>query len=280
MTKELFPAKFSIERTMVWEEWRETCFRRLHYASKLKIRHLPQLEPHTGKCAIVGAGPTVKDYLNEIKAIRGNDFNSVMTLNAAHDWLIKQGIKPRIHVIFEDDNPDVQTVLGGLPHKEVTYYIASHCPETIFKQLEGYNRVLWHPFMAPQEYQQAIARWFPGEFMVCGGYATFFRTMAIATILGFRDFDLFGLDSSYEEDSSHIDDYPTVSEEPKINIYGRHPTTNEIRQFSTKGGLAFQANEFVEFCKVNQAGLKLRVHGNSLLRYLHESRYPEQYLNS
>jgi hypothetical protein len=224
----------------------------------------------------VGAGPSVTKDLNDIAILRKSDTGMVMSVNGAHNWLIENGIIPSIHVLFEHDLETIATSLGGPPHKDVVYYVCSQCSPNIFKELEGYNKVLWHAFCPPQGYQQAIAKYFPGEFMVSGGFATFFRSLTIATILGFRDFDLFGLDSSFE-DSSHIDGYAMADKEQKVSVWGRDKTTGEIKKFTTQGGLAFQANEFIQFCTINQPGLRMRVHGDGLLRYLHEGSYPEQY---
>ncbi len=273
----LHPVQFEFGTVIEWEKWKLECIPNLRYAASLEMPHLPQLEPHTGKCAIVGAGPSVEHELDQIKAIQASDLNCVMSLNGAHAWLIKNGIKPSIHVIFEPDIEDVRDALGGDPQGGVAYYIASQSAPKIFEQLEGYHRVLWHAYAPPMDYQQAVADYFPGEFMVVGGYATFFRTLTIATILGFRDFELFGIDSSFEA-SSHVQGYVIADIEPRINVWGTDPRTNRFKKFTTQGGLAFQAKEFLNFCKANQAGLKVRAHGNGLLRYLHEARYPEQYM--
>ena len=273
----LHPVKFNLGTVVHWEEWQLRCIPNIKYASKLKIPHLPQLQPHDGKMAIVGAGPSVSDYLDEIRAIKeARDFNNLISVNGAHNWLVKSGVKPRIHIVFEPDLEDVRDALGGDPAEGVTYYIASQCDKKIFRQLEGHNRVIWHAFQPPQEYQQAIHRYFPGEFMVAGGYATFFRAISISVILGFRDFELFGIDCSFK-DSSHIDGYAIANVEPRTNVWGSDPRTNRLKKFTTQGGLAFQANEFIELCKHNHDGLSIRVHGDGLLRYLHEARYPEQY---
>lgn len=274
---DLQPVQYEIQAIIDWDVWKRDCIPRLKYASKLEIPHLPQLLPHTGKCAIVGAGPSVRGYVDQIKAIKeAHEFNTVMTVNGAHEWLIGHGIKPKIHVIFENDLKDVRTALGGEPEEGIAYYICSHCSQGIFKQLEGYHRVLWHAFCPPQSYQQAIARYFRGEFMIGGGYATFFRTLSIAMILGYCDFELFGLDSSFEG-SSHLDGYAIADREPQVSVFGADPTHQRLKRFKTQGGLAFQASEFIEFCRAHQADLRLRIHGDGLLRYVHEARYPEQY---
>ncbi len=271
------PVQFEIQTILDWDDWKQTCIPRLRHARGLDIPHLPQFHPHLGKCAIVGAGPSVKHYVEQIKAIGAGDLNLVLTVNGAHDWLIQQDVPPDIHVVSEMDLEDARVALGGHPHPDVAYYICSYCAPSIFLQLASYRRVLWHAFCAPQGYQQAIAKYFPGDFMVAGGFCTFFRTLTIATILGYRDIELFGIDSSFE-DSSHVDGYVLADKEPRIKLWGADPNHVDLRQFTTQGGLAFQVREFLDYCKHNQAGLSLRVHGDGLLRYVHESRYPEQYL--
>jgi hypothetical protein len=111
--------------------------------------------------------------------------------------------------------------------------------------------------------------------MVAGQYATFFRTLTILMTLGYSDFDLFGLDSSFEHDS-HVKGYRTGNLEEAITLWGVDPRNDKLQQFRTNGSLAFQTYCFLDFC-MHQSSINLRVHGDGLLRYLHQSRYPEQY---
>ena len=98
--------------------------------------------------------------------------------------------------------------------------------------------------------------------------------MNIALILGFRHFEIFGCDCSFET-NSHIDGYPTVAKEPEMKVAAG--TKNDYRMFKTNPSLSFLAKEFMEFCKVHQAGLRIKVHGDGMLRHLHQTEYPEQY---
>ncbi len=273
---ELKPVQFDIPTVIEWDVWKQECVPRLKRASKLEIPHLPEFKPHEGVCAIVGGGPSVKAHLNQIESIKAGPLNLVMPINGAHAWLLEHNVTPTIQVVFESDLKDVKMALGGPPYKGVTYYICSHCNPFIFRQLGNFRQVLWHAFCPPQGYQRAIAKYFPNEFMVAGGYSTFFRVLNIAIILGYREFDLFGCDSSFEA-SSHVDGYARANIEPKVKVWGLDPNDGSVKPFTTQGGLAFQATEFVKFCTANQAGLRLRVHGDGLLHYLHQARYPEQY---
>ncbi len=287
MNKELLPEEIkAIDRGPIYYKtdigertWKDTWQERsgrLHYASKLKIPHLPQLEPHDGVAAIIGASPSIVNFKEQIKAIKSNEFNIVIPLNGAHNWLLEQGIIPNIQVMFEIDIEKPEQTLGGSPHKDVYYYICSHSPESLFKAMESYHRVLWHCFDEPPEYQALIAKLFPGEFMVGGGHVTFFRSVNVAIILGFRKFELFGCDGSYEGNMSHYEGYHSYSGETTMDIIAGG-NGMPYKRFHTNPSLSFMTHEFLRFCEANQSGLKIYVHGNGLMRYMHQSTYPEQY---
>lgn len=259
-----------------WDKWREECLSRLQYAARLRIPHLPLLLPCDGRAVIVGAAPSVTDFIDRINSYT-NELDILCSINGSHDWLVKNIRPPNIHVLFEADLEDVEVSLGGSPHKDVAYYVCSRCHPNIFKQLEGYKQVLWHVFEEPPEYQNALVRLFKGEFMIAGGWVTLFRTINIATILGYRKFELFGVDSSFEN-SSHLPDYKLADIEKPLTIWGKNESTGELRKFTTNSTLAFQAYEFVRFCEARQSELSIRIYGDGLLQYTHKNKYPEQYL--
>jgi hypothetical protein len=275
---ELFSAKFKFpsSKIYVWEDIREKRLARLKYASEQGIKPLIHVKPHWGSAIIVGGGPLVVNFVNDIKRLSENPYGIVCSLNGAHQWLINQGITPNIHVLFEDDIECVEDSLGGPPCKGTVYYICSHCDQNIFNQLKDHKRVIWHPDLDIPEYREAIYNLFPGQFLVQSGYVTFFRTLSLAIILGFKDFDLFGVDCSFDGESDHLEGYKWADREEKINMWGRDDRTNELRHFRSNGSLAYQAYEFLNFCDTHTVGL--RVHGDSLLRHIHKGRYPQMYL--
>lgn len=258
-----------------WAYMREERLRRLKSASTHKIPHLLQFEPHDGHCAIVGAAPSVESQLDNIRAIKNKGNGIVISINKTHDYLIKHGITPNIHVIFEIDLKDTEQSLGGKPNKDTVYYVCSHCHEDIFEQLKDHPCVLWHFYDDPPEYQATVGRLYPDEFMVAGGFVTFFRALNIAMILGFRDFDLFGCDCSFGNNSSHFDGYNLKHEEPRLVVSTGPDDT--YPQYNTNPSLSFLAHEFMSFCAANQKHLLLRVNGDSLMQSLHKKAYPDQY---
>jgi hypothetical protein len=279
MNKFAYPIAYRTEISQVAREAYKTRIRNLEYASRQKIRHLPQLEEHSGVCAIVGAAPSVKDHLDQIREIKKGEINIVMSINGAHDFLVKNNIIPNIHVLFEIDLIAPEESLGGPVNRYVTYYICSHCKPELFRRTRGQYRVLWHCHDDEPDYQAVIARLFPGEFMVAGGYVTFFRSLVIANILGYRKFELFGCDASCEATGeSHLENYHTKHNEPLMDVWAGTKERNRI--FRTIPSLSFQAYEFMRFCEAHQHRLSIRVHGDGLMRFMHETDFPEQYLDT
>jgi hypothetical protein len=276
---EISPAKFTIGAGQVipWEEAKTDLYNRLEYHSKLPIPHLPELEPHPGRCIIVGSSPGVTEQVGEIQKARQGDYDIIASLNGAHDFLIKNGVVPNIHPLWEYDTPDLR-VLGGKPHEGVRYYLCSQTPTNIYPLLKDYKCVLWHVYNEPPDYQNWIRALYPKEFMVGGAHATLFRTLSLSVILGYREFEIYGCDSSFDlGGDDHVGGYLTPSNEDEVDVWGYNPTGAKVKKFRTVGSLAFTARLFIEFCGALHPALKIRVHGNGLLRYLHEARYPDMY---
>jgi hypothetical protein len=268
---ELKPIVYTTKPTFVLS--RGERIKRLKFYVRQNVRHLPELMPYDGIAAIVGSAPTIGDNLDRLKEIKQSGL--VFSVNGAHNWLIKNDVVPNIHVLFENDIESPNESLGGPSHPDVYYYICTQCSPSVFRKLANRNKVIWHYFDEEPEYQQAVAKYFPDEFMVGGGYTTFFRSITVARVLGYRKFELFGCDSSFEEDRTHYEGYHTSLEEPKMVVAAGNEMT--YRLFKTTPSLSFQAYEFMRFCEANQDSLSVQVHGDGLMRDLHQTRYPEQY---
>jgi hypothetical protein len=246
-------------------------------------RNLPRIkkveEPNTGKAIIVGGGPSIADQLDKIKEFAADKNNAIFALNWAHTWLIKNGILPTACVMFEIDVDPCQIIDNT--HPDVTYYVCTHCHPLTLDGLKDRKVVLWHsPPNSPGE-KIALDELFPGDLNLGGGIATFLRSMSIALVLGYRQFELFGVDSSFPDDypSTHIIGYPTITS-PKadgIFIYAKDDKSGEVRRFKTVGYLAYQVEEFIKYLKVNHMLFRLKVHGDTLLAFVHRNMWAHQY---
>jgi hypothetical protein len=251
----------------------------MRYAATLGLPTLQQRQlPRLGRAVIVGGGPSVKGELETIRKLSEDKNNWIFAINWTHTWLINNGIVPKACVFFEiDAEPD--SVLEAA-HPDVTYYICSHCHEKSFDMLANRKRVLWHS--PPNSEPERVVReeLFKDTITVGGGISTFTRTMTVGLMLGFRDIDLFGCDGSFPDTGlTHVEGYQTVMDNKTDGmwVYGQAHNSGEVRRFRTVGYLALQVEEFKIYCAANHQYFSLRVHGDSLMRYVHQNSFPDQY---
>lgn len=140
---------------------------------------------HTRKLAIIGSGPSVRDYLDELKSWDGD----IWAVNGAYDYLQDQGIVPHGFVGM-DPLPGLAEYVTR-PRQETTFYIASFCDPSVFDKLAGHNVVLWHPEDETTPYPD-------GHEQVQGGTTVLTRAPFLANLIGWRDITLYGVDSSFD----------------------------------------------------------------------------------
>ena len=232
-----------------------------------------------GRAIIVGGAPSIAEELENIKKLAADHDNAVFALNFSHNWLIEHGVIPFGCVLFEIDVEPSE--LFTTAHKNVTYFICSHCHETTFQQLVGFKRVLWHS--QPNSPAEAVVakELFPNVMHMGGGIGTFLRTVSVALALGYRNIEVFGCDSSFPDDSpsTHVKGYKTPNDVNKdaFYVFMKPDNSDEMRKFKTVGYLALQVKEFEMYCRANHWLFALRVHGDNMLHYVHENIYPDQY---
>jgi hypothetical protein len=144
-------------------------------------------QPRNAPLAIVGSGPSVKDYIEALKIFPGE----IWAINGAFNWLRSVGIKPTAFLGMDPD-PILVNYLTD-PQKDATYYIASQCDPSVFRLLKDHNVWIWHahdPGTKPK----------PGNFPIPGGSTLLTRAPYLGSLLGFSDVHIFGGDSSYIED--------------------------------------------------------------------------------
>ncbi len=254
--------------------------RNMRYASWLGLPVLQPLPPKSvGKGIIVAAGPSITSQLTKIRELAGDPLNAVFAVNWAHTWLINNGIVPHGCLLFEVDAEPV--ALMETLHQDVTYYVCSHCNVGTFKALKDHKVVLWHNNPEDPLTQDALSACFRGQICLGGGYVTFLRTISLAMVLGYRDFDVFGVDSSYPVDSTstHVEGYPAgvTDRVDGMDIFAQDPHSGEVRAFRSVPYLARQVEEFHNYCAVNHAMFRMRLHGDGLLQWEHRVTHPGEY---
>lgn len=140
---------------------------------------LPKKEPHGGKLAIVGGGPSVSDRLDELRAWNGE----IWAINATAKWLNDRGIKSKFI-----------TVDPGLFPKEMV------------SVEEAYLATLCHPQM--REFFDKVSFFDMFETHpdgIKGGTTTATRALSLGTHQGFYDITLYGCEGSFTIGQDHVD---------------------------------------------------------------------------
>lgn len=152
-------------------------------------RGLPRIgeaPAHNKRLAIVGSGPSVKTYLDELREWDGD----IWAINGAFHWLRQQDIIVEGFVCL-DPGPGLESLLPFVP-KLPTYYLAIVCDPGLFNHVEGRNIQTWFPDMTcKKDYPNGVV-------LVPGGTTCLTRAPFLAHIMGYRDITIFGGDSSFD----------------------------------------------------------------------------------
>lgn len=210
-------------------------------------------EPHDRVVSVCGFGPSFKDTYRLIEG-------DIWACNGAHNWLIDKGIIPKFGMFW-----DAAEVVSKFvkPHKDVTYLVASRCHRSVFEALEGCNVVVWHA-AGDECLEELLNEFNRKEPMLHGGTASVTRSMVVAMTMGYMRINLFGADSSYQDEHTHVLK-SVVEERPlRIRCLGEW--------FNSTAWLAGQVEDFRLMAPdmVSQ-GAKLKVYGTGLLPHLAKS---------
>jgi uncharacterized Rossmann fold enzyme len=215
-------------------------------------REIARLQPQPTcpePVAIVGYGPTLKATWRQITT------PWVVTTSGAHDFLLERGITPVWHVEFDPREEKIAFI--DPPCDDCTYCLASVCHERMFEHLRNNQVLLWHACGGnPGEDCKVVNDAEDDGILLLGGSTSGLRAIMVAHVLGFRNFELFGLDCSYEAGEiwagKHVGQKHNVIE---IECNGK--------RFQTSDMMINAADE--QFNTIHQLpGCRFQVHGESL----------------
>lgn len=216
-------------------------------AMKRGARILELREPHKRTCILVGGGPSVQNELFTISALVPQ--GDIFAVNNVPRYLAARGLEPDVHVLM-DAMPSVAEFVAT-DIRCIRYY-ASQCDPAVLDRA-GNELIIWHAASQALDDIPGIAN------IVGGGSTTATRAIYLAYGLGYRDFHLFGFDSSYDGDKGHA--YSQADYETVLDVSCGAET------FKSSPQLIAQAEDFkVIIPQMITAGCSVTVHGYGLLR--------------
>lgn len=240
-----------------------------------RLHQLPEFHKpkgHDKKIALIGGGPSLKHYLDDIR-----QFRTVFACGSCNDYLMKNGIIPTYAGICDPDPLSINYFQRL--DTETKYLVASGCDGKIFDHLKDYQVVMWHchsDTYKPEDIE-------PGYQAVGGGCTIGLRAISIAIILGYTNHHFFGFDSCMADNSSDSHAYQAEDVGTLYDI--KVGTTEELdyssKTFKVAGYQLAQANHFIEFYKNYGKMFVPTIYGDGLLASVlqninKESTKPEQ----
>lgn len=164
---------------------------------KKRLVHVPMDEHNEKTAIIVCYGPSLQDTWTDLVGQLKFNGGDTFSVSGAHDFMIRREMFPTYHIEC-DPRPHKAENLTR-PTKGVQYLIASCCHPSLVDKLLPYDLTLWHMHngadsVAPIEELE------PDQFMVHGGGNAGLRAIAVAYVMGYRNFIIYGMDYSFKDD--------------------------------------------------------------------------------
>ena len=184
-------------------------------------RDLPRLEqvPINEKAVLHVAcyGPSLRDTWKDLG-------RPLMAMSAATQWLVKRGVVPDYHVAM-DPRPNQANDLTP-PVAGVNYLISSVCHPKCFDNLQGAKVTLWHAISSNEESDiEWLSQHDPGTLLVSTGSHIGLGALQVAGLLGFRHFEIHGMDGSFADDGARHAGQHTGKAQAADQVWqaGNHP---------------------------------------------------------
>lgn len=205
------------------------------------------------RISIVGYGPSLRHTWRDIPK-----YQNIIATSAAYDFLLERGVTPEIYVAIDPERHTVD--LLQRPQKETLFLMASSLHPEFWNKLAGHDVFLWHLLDGEDS---AFMSWVyanhpegAGSFLA-GGSTVGQRAMYVASCLGFRKFDVFGMDCSLSMDGSFHAGPHTAERQRRMSVEANG------RQWLTTPQLYQSCMELQQF--LNTVHVECTFHGTSLM---------------
>ena len=204
--------------------------------------------------AICGFSPSLKYTWRD--ALR---CDAIMTCSGAYDFMVDNGVIPDYHAELDPREHKVAFVRNS--HEGTKYFIAAHCHPKMFSTLKQRDVTMYYAFTMDdkkrQQEQYASLEGISGG-MFYGRSNAGILSISIGRALGYRKFDLHGMDCCYPDGEIWAGKHTgTPHGKVTIKVDGRKFITSNLMMEST--------DDFFRSLLV-MPNVTFNIHGDGLLR--------------
>ncbi len=207
-------------------------------------------DAHDGVAIIVGSAPSMLENIDLIRQYK-NRGGKIFALNNAANTLFANGIKADYQVMI-----DARKETADLIGPAYSHLFASQVHPACFEKKP--NAQLWHLQVGNienefPEYDDAYA-------LIGGAASVGNTTTCLAYAMGYRELQIFGMDSSHTNGRSHAEHQKINDGDPCAYV------TYNGKEYYCSLTMKLQAERFQETAKaLIEMGCKIEVHGDGLL---------------
>lgn len=191
----------------------------------------PALAPHDGTFVVCASGPSLPQFLDEIRKERELR-RPICAVNGAHDFLCENGIEPD-YFLTVDPRAMPQNLKRINDH--TVYLLSSRCHPSVYDALAGKKIVQFHSWQDGDSVPELA-----GKQVIGGGTTSGLRAITIGYLMGHAKFVCYGLDSCLAEDRKTKRFTGEQAGKVVDRIIGG-------RTFYCNVAMALQADEFQEY---------------------------------
>lgn len=153
-------------------------------------------------------GPSLRDTWQDLR-------HPIISMSGATKFLVEHGITPDYHIDMDPRAHKVMTSLPPVPG--VTYLVASVCCPEYFDALQDHLVLLWHTVSSNWNQDlDWVSQHDRGELVVSTGSTIGLGAIQLGGILGFRRFEIHGMDGSFQGDNRHAGHHAGKPQKPNI----------------------------------------------------------------
>jgi 6-hydroxymethylpterin diphosphokinase MptE-like protein/methyltransferase family protein len=172
--------------------WEQVAWSTPRFPKRIDVR------PAHGRTAVlVCYGPSLQDQIKEIRNLALDPNCDVISVSGSHDYLLQHAIVPAYHVECDPRLHKADNMKA--PHVGVRYLISSVVHPDYFRKLEegGADIRLWHIAADKQTERLVDEMGEKSEHIISGGGSVGLRALPVLYSMGYRDFSIIGMDSSF-----------------------------------------------------------------------------------
>lgn len=228
----------------------EEIYSNIRANSRTVSKWLPSTPAHDGIAVLCGSGPSLADFIPQIKLWQEGGAK-VYAMNGAAAFLYAHGVFPDYQVIL-----DARVETADLIGPAGQHLFASQVHPECFRR--AVSATLWHLQVEGIDDLLPPA---PGPYCLVGGAASVGNTAAcLAYAMGFRRLHLYGYDSCHRAGNGHAFHQKMNDGDPCASV--RFGGVDYVASLTMK----LQAEKFPETAAaLKRLGCRIEVHGDGLL---------------